>query len=85
MVLRELFGKIVLPPDHAQAKILAEFSGTKLLHGELDSALRLALRGARIDLELPADVGKAPPAAAALAALLSQIWLIALVGHDDAV
>jgi WD40 repeat protein/energy-coupling factor transporter ATP-binding protein EcfA2 len=71
--------------DHAQAKILAEFSGTKLLHGELDSALRLALRGARIDLELPADVGKASPAAAELAALLSQIWQIALVGHDDAV
>src|SRR5262245_13182385 len=31
--------------DHAQANILGELSATKLLHGEFDSALRLASRG----------------------------------------
>src|SRR6516162_6501064 len=33
--------------NHAQANILAELSGTKLLRGEIDSALRLASSGTR--------------------------------------
>ena len=71
---------------HAQANRLAELSGTKLLRGELDSALRLALRGTRVDLALPLDAVKASPAAAALAAAVSTAkWRLALGGHDGAV
>ena len=70
--------------NHAQANILAELSGTKLLRGELDSALRLASRGMRIDLALPWDVVKTSAAAAALAVAISQVsWRFVLVGHDD--
>src|SRR5215471_8298921 len=58
--------------DHAQANILAELSGIALLRSQFDSALRLASRGTRIDLELPADKTRASPAAAALAAAVSQ-------------
>ena len=66
-----------------RANILAELSGAKLLRGELDSALRLALRGTRVDLALPSDAVKASPAAAALAAAVSQTnWRFALGGHD---
>src|SRR5215470_16200032 len=43
---------------HAQANILDELSGTKLLRGEIDSALRLASRGTQIDLALPSDAVK---------------------------
>jgi WD40 repeat protein len=43
-----------------------------LLQGDIDSALRLASRGARIDLALPSDAVKASPAYAALAASVSQ-------------
>jgi len=69
---------------HAQANILAEVSGTKLLRGELDGALRLATRGTRIDLALPSGAIKASPAAAALAAAVSQAnWHLGLVGHDN--
>jgi predicted oxidoreductase (fatty acid repression mutant protein) len=68
----------------AQANILGELSRTKLLRGEIDSALRLASRGTRIDLALPSDVVKASAAAAALAAAVSQAnWRFALGGHDD--
>ena len=35
--------------QHAQANILGQLSGTKLLRGEFDSALRLATHGARLD------------------------------------
>ena len=72
--------------DHAQANILAELSAAKLLRSEFDSALRLASRGTRIDLALPADKTRASPAAAALAAAVSQAnWRFALGGHDSAV
>src|SRR5262249_48359748 len=71
---------------HAQANILGELSGTKLLRGEMDSALRLASRGTRIDLALPNDKARASPAAAALAAAVSQVnWRFALGGHNDVV
>jgi Tol biopolymer transport system component len=72
--------------DHAQANILGELSGTRLLRGEFDSALRLASHSTRIDLALPSDAVKASPAAAALAAAVSQAnWRFVLSGHDDAV
>ena len=68
---------------HAQANILAELSGTKLLGHEIDSALRLALRGTRMDLALPSDIAKGSLAAAALAAAVSQTnWRLGLGGHD---
>jgi uncharacterized membrane-anchored protein YhcB (DUF1043 family) len=57
---------------HAQANILAELSAAKLSRGEFDSALRLASRGTRIGLALPTDETRASPAAAALAAAVSQ-------------
>src|SRR5262249_13640517 len=72
--------------EHAQASFLAELSAAKLSRGDLDSALRLAARGTRIDLALPADRTRASSAAAALAAAVSQAdWRFALGGHDDAV
>ena len=68
----------------AQANILAELSGTKLLRRETDSALRLALRGTRVDLALPSDAVRTSSAAAALAAAIWQAnWRFALGGHDD--
>src|SRR5262249_8589956 len=72
--------------EHAQANFLAELSAAKLSRSDFDSALRLASRGTRIDLALPADKTRASPAAAALAAAVSQaIWRFALGGHDGAV
>src|SRR5262249_19853944 len=72
--------------DHAQANFLAELSASKLSRSNFDSALRLAARGARIDLGLPADKTRASPAAAALAAAVSQAnWRFALGGHNDTV
>jgi len=72
--------------NHAQANILAELSGTKLLQGEFDSALRLAVHGTHMDLTLPSDAVKVSAAAATLAAAASQAnWRIALLGHDRAV
>jgi WD40 repeat protein/energy-coupling factor transporter ATP-binding protein EcfA2/uncharacterized membrane-anchored protein YhcB (DUF1043 family) len=69
--------------QRAQANILAYLSGSKLLRGELTSALRLALRGTRVDLASPSDAVKASPAAVALAAAFSQVmWHFALAGHD---
>src|SRR5215475_12959407 len=69
-----------------KANFLAELSAAKLSRSDFDSALRLASRGTRIDLALPADKTRASPAAAALAAAVSQaIWRFALGGHDGAV
>jgi WD40 repeat protein len=71
---------------HAQANILAQLSETKLLQGEIDSALRLASRGARIDLALPPDEVRISAAAAALAAVVFQAkWRFGLGGHDGPV
>ena len=67
---------------HARANILAELSATKLFRREIDSALRLATLGTRTDLALPSDAVKVSPAAAALAAAVSQAnWRFALGGH----
>jgi dipeptidyl aminopeptidase/acylaminoacyl peptidase len=73
--------------DHARANILSELSETKRLRGEFDSALRLASSGTRIDIDLGFPTGpiKASPAAAALAAAVSEAnWRFAL-RHEDAV
>src|SRR5262249_55630155 len=48
-----------------------ELSGTKLMRGEPDSALRLAVHGTRIDLAVPQAV-KVSLATAALATAVSQ-------------
>ena len=82
---RQLAGQEVAL-THAQANILAELSAAKLSHNDFDSALRLAARGTRIDLALPADKTRASPAAAALAAAVSQAnWRFALGGHASPV
>jgi WD40 repeat protein len=84
--LNETLNRRQVEIDHAQANILAELSASKLSGGNYDIALRLASRGTRIDLALPADKTRASPAAAALAAAVSQAnWRFALGGHDDAV
>jgi WD40 repeat protein/energy-coupling factor transporter ATP-binding protein EcfA2 len=68
---------------HAQANILGELSGTKLLRREFDSALRLAMRGTLIELELSSDAVKISSAAAALAAAVSAAtWRFAFGGRD---
>src|SRR5579864_2064525 len=72
--------------DHAQANILGELSGARLSRGELDSALRLASHGARIDLALPSVAVKASSAAVELAAAVPQAqWRSVFSGHDDVV
>jgi Tol biopolymer transport system component len=66
--------------EHARQNVLAELSGTKLLRGESASALRLASLGARLHF------AQASPAAAALAAAVSQAnWRFSLGGHDGGV
>src|SRR5262249_40527570 len=70
---------------HAQANILAELSAAKLSNSDFDSALRLASRGTRIDLALPADETRTSPATFALTAAVSEAdWRFALGGHDSA-
>jgi hypothetical protein len=82
--LKESLNSRQVEIDHAQANILAEISAAKLSRGELYSAIRLASRGTRIDLALPADKTRASPAAAALAAAVSQAnWRFAVGGHDS--
>src|SRR5262249_18784385 len=73
--------------EDVQSNILAELSGTKLVRGELDSALRLAVRGTRIDLALPRSAAtqavKVSSATAALAAAVSQAnWRLGFGGHE---
>jgi WD40 repeat protein/energy-coupling factor transporter ATP-binding protein EcfA2 len=73
--------------EHARANLLGELSGFKLLREEFDSALRLASSGTRIDFDLGSPTGpiRASPAAAALAAAVSQAnWRFAL-RHEGAV
>jgi energy-coupling factor transporter ATP-binding protein EcfA2 len=79
--------------EHARATALAKYSGTRLMRGEFESALRLASQGTRIDLTLPSQAIKASPAAAALEAAVSQryrMWdaatakeIAVLRGHDN--
>ena len=84
--LNESLNRRQVALDHAQANNLAELSAVKLSRDEFDSALRLASRGTRIDLALPTDKTRVSPAAAALAAALSQAkWRFALGGHVGAV
>jgi WD40 repeat protein len=72
--------------EHSRANLLAELSGTRLLRRQLDSALRLALHGTRVDLELPPGVVNTSPSAAALAAAVSQTkWRFVLGGDDGQV
>jgi WD40 repeat protein/energy-coupling factor transporter ATP-binding protein EcfA2 len=83
--LKESLNRRQVDLDHAQANFLAELSAVKLSRSDSDSALRLAARGARIDLALPADKTRASPAAAALAAAASQANWRFVLGHDGAV
>jgi len=81
--LTDSLNKRQLEIDHAQANLLGELSGAKRLAGELDSALRLASSGTRIDLALPPGAVKASSATAALAVAVSQAnWRRVLAGHE---
>src|SRR5262245_11545131 len=83
--LQESLNRRQVELARAQANILAELSAAKLSRSDFDSALRLASRGTRIDLALPTDKTRASPAAAALAAAVSQAnWRFALGGHGSA-
>src|SRR5262249_2596949 len=69
---------------HAQANIHAELSEAKLARGDIDSAIRFASSGARIDGELPAGLLTTSPSSAALAAVAWQVkWRWSLV-HERA-
>jgi len=84
--LKSALDRRQLELEHAQANILAELSGTKLLYTELDSALRFAARGTRIDLTLPRDAARVSSATAALAAAVSQAnWRLGFGGHEGPV
>jgi hypothetical protein len=84
--LNESLNRRQIELDHAEANILAELSAASLSRSDFDRALRLASRGTRIDLALPADKTRASPAAAALAAAVSQAnCRFALCGHDNGV
>ena len=73
----------VVKLTHSQANILAEISGTKLLSGKFDSALRLASLGTSIDRALPSDAVEPSQAAASLAAAVSRAnWRFDLGGYD---
>jgi WD domain, G-beta repeat len=77
-------GEFLTSRDHVQANLLAELSAAKLSRSDFDGALRLASRGTRIDLVLPADKARDSRAAAALATAVSQVnWRLTLGGHDD--
>ena len=79
--------KYQLDLEHVDASLRGELSGVSLLRGGFDSALRLASSGTRIDIDLGSPTGtiKASPAAAALAAAVSEAnWRFAL-RHEDAV
>jgi Tol biopolymer transport system component len=67
---------------HEQANILAELSGTKLLRGEIASALRLASQGTRIDMTLPSNAMKGSQSVAALAAAASQANWRLVIGDE---
>src|SRR5262249_47415538 len=54
VALNESLNKRQVDLDRAQANILAELSAVRLSRSDFDSALRLAARGTRIDLALPA-------------------------------
>jgi WD40 repeat protein/energy-coupling factor transporter ATP-binding protein EcfA2 len=85
-VLKSSLDRRQLELDHARANILAELSGTKLLRGDPNSALRLASRGTRIDLALPSGVIDASPSGTALAAAMLQAnWRLSLGGHEGSV
>jgi WD40 repeat protein len=84
--MAESLNKRQIELDHAQANVLAELSAAKLSSTDFDSALRLASRGTRIDLALPADKARASPAAAELAVAVSRAnWRLALGGHGGVV
>src|SRR5262249_54598862 len=73
---------------HAQANGIAEVAWTKLLRGEMDSALRLAAHSIRIDLGTfhphpPDDLAKRLSTAVVLMTAVSQArWRRSLGGHD---
>ena len=69
---------------HTQANLLGELAKVERLRGNLDSALRLATYGARVDLVAPSR--SSSRAAVELATTVSQShWSRLLSGHEGAV
>jgi hypothetical protein len=66
--------------ERARADILGEFSASMLARGEIDSAIRLALRGVRIDLAW--NPTRASRAASVLTATIDQAALRFPIVHD---
>ena len=69
--------------ERARADILAEFSASMLARGEIDSAIRLALQGARVDLAW--NPPRTSRAASALTVTLDRAALKLTIAHDDEV
>jgi WD40 repeat protein len=69
--------------DRGRINLLAELAATQQLRDKWESALRFAAHAVRLDLALGEEASKASPAAAALAAAVSQAgWRLMLSGHD---
>jgi WD40 repeat protein/energy-coupling factor transporter ATP-binding protein EcfA2 len=83
--LKDSLDKRQLALEHARANVLAELSRAQLVRADLDSALRLALQGTRVDLALPSGSVDSSPAAAALAAAVSRARLRFVLAHTDPV
>ena len=69
--------------ERARADILAEFSASMLARGEIDSAIRLALQGARVDLAWHPQ--RASRAASMLTAAIDRTALRFTIPHDGEV
>jgi WD40 repeat protein/energy-coupling factor transporter ATP-binding protein EcfA2 len=81
--LKNVLDRRQLELDHARANILADLAGTQLRRSQFVSSLRLAALGTRIDLTLPSSAIATSPAAAELAAGVSQSnWRFVLSGHN---
>jgi WD40 repeat protein len=72
--------------QHQHAELLSGLASVELLHGNFDSALRIAAQGVRVDLALPPGTVNSSSAAAQLAAAVSQSdWRLLLSGHERGV
>src|SRR5262249_5961640 len=66
--------------------LLAELAAVEQLRGNMDGALRLAVRGARLGLDFDQRAAQASPVSAELAAAVAQSgWRLVLSGHEKPV
>ena len=72
--------------DQGQATLLAELATSQRLQGRLDSAFRLSVHAARLELRLGTRSAATALARAALAAVIWQShWRTVLAGHEDVI